>query len=476
MDDNRPAGSASSFLAAIATLNIFCFRGGVVRYKEVYGVDLSGHKDLSLLTHDEQRNFMQCVNYSLTVAEGLIIDLRKKIEAERRLGTFVQEGPYSFGLWMAVLTDYADTIGWMMLNGDLSAVRSQFLDTHGHSDLNQHNWESVEEALAILTADPDLVALATDLTSFLNVGDVLVRNTVSGEITSIELKEGEVNGRVIHVLDAGDPEEFEKRVKEHLREVAKPDQFMKQLSRTIRQSQRAAHAGEYSKSDGRTRRDLKTGNEVGVFESDLEQPFWYPEVRAILADLKTGEAAGDIIESCLYFEYAKSPHSKKRAEDFAISASSAFGVDTRKVVVWDVVQLLASPGFMPQSTSLLSLGEESQTNLLLLRHSLLVALSIDRLRDELARTDVILAVRKMKQGDHELRSPLTTRLIGANKVLSVSSAKYPDFEIGIGDGLLGRVLFNFLTPKHIGVIPDLNLLEGNWIDGRKSQIQKEAAN
>lgn len=461
MDDKRPASSASSFAAAIATLNMFCFRGGVVRYEEVYDVNLSSLKDLSPLTVEEKRNFMQCVNYSLTVAEGLIIDLRQRIESERRLGTLVQEGPYSFALWMDLLTDYADTIGWMILRGDLSAVRSQFLDTRGHSDLNEHNWESVEGALATFTVDPDLVALATDLTSFLHVGDLLVLNTLSGKITTIELKEGEINQRIIHVLDAGDPEEFDRRVSEHLRVVPKPDHFMKQLSRTIRQSERAAHASEYSKSDGTTRRDLKTGTEVGVFESNLEEPFWYPAVRAILTDLKRGEAAGDIVDNCLYFEYAKLPHSQKRSEEFAANASSALGVDTRKVVAWDVIHFLASPGIMPQSTSLLSLGEEPQANLLLLRHSLLVSLSIERLLEELAKSDITLAVRNMKQRDHELRSPLTARLIGPNRVLSVGSAQYPDIEIGIGDGLLGRVLFNFLTPKHVGVIPDMRRMEAN---------------
>jgi hypothetical protein len=451
-NETRPAGSASRFVAAIYTLNEFCFRGAFPRYTEVTGEALEPTNDVSWLSPEKRRTFVQCVNWSLTVAENLIISLRLRVEAERRDGTFKQEGPYSFDLWMAMLRDYADAIAWTMLDFDLSAARSYLVGPYKHSDLIEHNWESVDNTLAFLNSDPDRLALATDLTSFIQVGDILLHNSRDGSNTVIEVKAGDVNGRVLDVLSADSGEEREERMQHHLGEVHKPEHFAKQVARSVRQLERRQWASEYREGDDK-RRDAASGEHVRIREIEVGDQSWDTIVRSAVEGLEERGLASGLVDGCLYFEYAKTPHTKARQSEFVAHASRELGISEVDVVPWDVAHNLGTPGYVPQSISLMALGEDCQSGLLALHHSLLVAIGIDRLARRASENGAVLTVVNMSQAEQAHRSPFLTRLLGPNKIMRVN---WPGQGVtgSIIGALVGRILFNFEPPHLIAVPPE----------------------
>src|SRR5690606_19214824 len=124
------------------------------------------------------KEFYRCTNWSLKKAQALIIKTRLMLE--ENTDSLDIEPPYTFDYLIGLLTDYADTLGWILLGQDISEVRNQFLEIKPYSKLKNHNWESVERALKYFNKDPDQITLANDLTSFMQIGDIICCNTATG--------------------------------------------------------------------------------------------------------------------------------------------------------------------------------------------------------------------------------------------------------------------------------------------------------
>ena len=118
-----------------------------------------------------------------------------------------------------------------------------------------------------------------------------------------------------------------------------------------------------------------------------------------------------------------------------------------RLPIFSVINNMGTPGFEPQSTSLLKLGEAAQSRLIALDDYLLVYLHVPSLAAMLESRGTYFRLRNRGKGDSALTDPLTRQVLGNNKVAHVTShTDGHHVEVGIGSGLLGRVLFNFLPP------------------------------
>ena len=442
----------------IASLNRYCLHAGTERFELEQGVDALPKDFFATTPPEVLREFFRCINWSYKEAQSIIVRHRLRLEAARRVDTLKIDAPYTFEFMIALLTDYADTIGWAMLQGDLSWVRTQFLEMRGHSDLAHHNWPSIQTVLTDFNKDPDQIMLASDLTSFLLVGDVFLRNTSTGQTARFEVKAGHENEHVLRLLSATSTEEFEERVAQFVGSSKNPRHAIKQVERNLKQRLRMARSNRYIES-GRTERvDLKTGQPVIVRETDLPDETWSGAVRELAEGLGEVDAATGTIDGCLFFEYGTGPHTVARDLYFRYRVSQQLGLgleepDLRRLLVLDVAQATAMPGFVPQSTSLLQLGEECQSRLLVRDDYLVVYLHVPGLSSLARASGASLKVRNMRAADEPYRDPLIRELFGNNKVAFITNEQQGDGEFNLAGGLMGRVLFNFLAPRSIFRVP-----------------------
>ena len=456
--------TAADLRELIATLNHFCFRAGTERFKQERALDSVPADFFHVTPPDVVREYFQCTNWSLKQAQEVIIHRRLDLEAAKRAGILELEEPFTFAFVIALLTDFADTIGWMLLQGDISWVRSMFLDLRTHSDLEHHNWQSVETVLTDMNADPDQIALATDLTSFMHVGDVFLLNTATAETARYEIKSGTENKKLLDVLSAASPEEFADRLENYVSSANNPEHAFDQVERNLKQHMRMAQSMRYTES-GRTERvDLRSDLPVTVRVSDVEEASWSEVVRELAEGLEPDDARLAVVDGCLFFEYGRHRHTNWREAFFQYRMSERLGLSTEpedytKLPVFDVGQAMAMPGFVPQSTNLWSLGEELQSRLLALDDYLLVYLHVPALQAFLEANGVSLVVRNARPGDRQLADRLMRAVFGNNKIAVIKSASENDGPLhGLSGGLIGRVLFNFLAPRTI-----LDMYRLGWV-------------
>ena len=394
----------------IASLNHFCFHAGADCFEDEYS--LPKHPSELAATHPEAMpDFLRCLNWSLKEAQRRIIDTRLRLEATKRSGSLEIDAPYSFEYLIRLLTDYADSIGWGLLVHDLSWVRSQFLDERVHSDLINHNWESIERVLADFNDDPDQFMLATDLTSFMHIGDVFLRNVVTRQTMAIEVKSGAANGRVLDILSSTNKTEFTERLDAFVRTSSKPEHAIKQVERNFKQRIRTATSLKYRESGNTERVDLKTDQHVRVLESESDDR-WFDVVLEFAKDLGEVDTVRGVVDECLFFEYGTEPRSTRRDFTFRYRLSQELGLPLEtehlvKLPVFDLARMAALPCFVPQSTNLLALGEDRQSRLLALDDYLILYLHAPLLTQLLAKYDVNLEIRNMRADQQQYGDPVT---------------------------------------------------------------------
>lgn len=439
----------------VAKLNYFCFRAAEVRFAEERELPFMPSDFFESAPRDDVLTFLQYVNWSLKQAQDLIVEWRLRLESAAANEQLNLESPYRPQYLQRLLVDYADSLGWMLLCGDISWVRSMILEVKSPGPLRSQNWGSVERVLADLNSDLDQFALATDLTSFMHVGDIFLRNVRTGRCLPIEVKTGAENERVLEVLSGASEQEFGERLNRYLMGAKNPHHALRQVERNLKQRIRMADAAKYHVSQKRQRVQLKTGEQVIVHESENDEDSWSALVRDASRGLESGDAVTGVVDDCLFFEYGRARHTNERHVVFQFRVSKHLGLSTspelvRKLRVFGVGQHTGMPGFVPQSTSLLALGEERQARLLALDDYLLVHLNIPALKQFLEGIGLLLRVRNAPQRYQSAVDPLTRDVLGNNKIASITFANSKaEMEVVLSSGLIGRILFNFLRPRTI---------------------------
>jgi hypothetical protein len=163
----------------------------------------------------------------------------------------------------------ADTIAWGMLGGQLCYAR-RIYKFQRQPDLSQSNFESVlRVARELREQDPGCMPLIADLTSFVQVGDIM-SVSANRRTSYIEVKEGKHNKNVIDLAmfyEASGCETFREIV-----EKTESVKTVKQMKRILRQKARMTHLRDVI-ATGKAK-DPDTGKEVRIPEPFFEMASW----------------------------------------------------------------------------------------------------------------------------------------------------------------------------------------------------------
>lgn len=237
-----------------------------------------------------KNNFMSSAHEGMRVAQKEIIE---SITSSENLT------PSHFSLYRGI----ADAIAWQFLGNQLCHARRLYKG-HNQPNLKECNLESVVKASDYyIEQNPNSMALISDLTSFIQVGDILTFNPLNG-IGLIEVKEGEQNLKIsnfLHFL-------LEHKCERSFQYFAAQEgsKSIKQLGRMMRQMSRMDHFGEiYNKGISI---DPDTKDKVSIPEEPWIEESWYAELNQLLEDSSKRDWAITVIDDCLFIGcYSKPP-------------------------------------------------------------------------------------------------------------------------------------------------------------------------
>jgi len=189
----------------------------------------------------------------------------------------------------------ADSIAWQLLGLQLCYARRLFKG-HRQPNLRNSNFASVVAAAEhMISTKPGCMALISDLTSFVQVGDLLTLEE-SGGFSIVEVKEGVKNREIQNVLNQFAESGCERVLYYFVEQGGQKS--IEQLERTLRQAERMSYVIEVMSTgnavDPDTKETLRIPDEPVVLDT------WDDELNRVLTESATKRWAISVIDGCLF--------------------------------------------------------------------------------------------------------------------------------------------------------------------------------
>lgn len=258
---------------------------------------------------EDLKNFTRKCHIGFKKAQDLIITYLIEIELEKKdLTSQIKEHRRNREkeletekLLLIRILDYrekllrklADSIAWHMITGHHYIARRLFLG-ETYPSLLSEGFDAVIKVAEDINKNTDEFALISDLTSFIQIGDIFHRATDGYHL--IEVKSGEKNEiaqNILHDLYTKTENDEKCEMYESLDE-----NMLKQLERMHRQNVRAATAIDTIRNERGS--DPKTGHQVHVTESNTDISTYIDAIRELLSVSKKKKWGYNVIDGILH--------------------------------------------------------------------------------------------------------------------------------------------------------------------------------
>lgn len=331
----------------------------------------------------------------------------------------------------------ADSIGWGMIGGQLCYARRLYRD-QAQPDLTQCNFESVVTAArAVRENDPGCMPLISDLTSFIQVGDLMCVSQ-NRKMTLVEVKEGQHNKHVFGLLSF-----YQQSGCERFREIltqTESRRTVKQFERMARQEARMEFIGEVLGSG--FAKDPDTGVTISIPEPEIPMGSWDEDLNDLIAKARNKNWAYDVKGSLYMGAYSGDLWSRRGHLAF-LAALSGTGNLEKDYCVIRLTDCMKHPLAQPLFSR--PLETETMFDLLFGRLNVCVALSIPALihECEMAGLDARWATRKELATARRWRSDPV--LVDGKAVMFSLDGR----EMMLLGGIIFRALFHGQEPASV---------------------------
>lgn len=286
----------------------------LINYIREYGIQhIEGISNPSDILDDESKwsEFAQAVHKGFYLAQNRSIKLIKQVLTERKqqiqklkearrgrekekcneITNVLNQLKYQ----EMCLRKIMDSIAWQILGYDLSQLRRLY---YGQEliDITDSNLESelsfVDE---YLKDNPDSFVLISDLTSFIQIGDVVIFKPRE-KVILVELKEGDTNGKVFRLLDEFITANCKYPAYQKL--MNETPKFQEQFQRDIKQIQRNSQVVQ-TLNTGKGK-DLLSNMDVVINSSETIVLDTYTDIiKSLLDESDRKGHAISVVEECL---------------------------------------------------------------------------------------------------------------------------------------------------------------------------------
>lgn len=332
-----------------------------------------------------------------------------------------------------VLRHFADFIAWQIIGGHHFKARAMYSGSRSRPDLLNTNLNSVLLSVEQFhLINPMSFGLITDLTTFVDVGDILWVDDESVRI--VEVKTGQtqkkVNELIQKLVDLNHT-----IVKDDLDGITRS--MLDQAERNIEQLRKGSVVKSFINEEKGA--DPFTGDQRNVIETLVHQKRYFDQLEHLLdAAIKDGEAFGSIedIINIGVFKPERIP------SGLDISKSSHIVIE--KTILTDYVTQL----FVPISEPLFfkPIGREHLFNLLFGKLKVIVSIDLDKLMsffNEGGLKTVWLSTKESFKYKDQKKTKNRPFFLN-NRVIQIQSK---NLKLVLGDQFLIRLLYDNLTPS-----------------------------
>lgn len=204
-----------------------------------------------------------------------------------------------------IIRGIEDAIAWQLLGNQLAHAR-RFFKAIPQPDLYNSNFKSVVfAAKESLKNKPNTVSLISDLTSFIQIGDLLECDPIKEKgLTIVEVKEGEMNAKIGDFMDFYMHSQCNQAL--HYFAQQEGEQAIKQLQRMSRQINRMLYVTSVLSTGIGV--DPDTNEQVKIPEPFFPIENWDNQLTHILNKAHDKGWAVDVIDNCLFLGVYASEH------------------------------------------------------------------------------------------------------------------------------------------------------------------------
>lgn len=331
----------------------------------------------------------------------------------------------------------SDSIAWQLIGNQLCYARRLY---KGHKQPNLHecNFESaIRVATEIRKNTPGSMPLISDLTSFVQVGDILSMSAES-KLNIMELKEGSVNQKITDFLHFYSDSKCDLALKLFVKNE-KPN-VVKQMNRVIRQVSRLEHVKEVMITGQGS--DPDTGEKIFIPEEVIYGKTWDKELWELIESANSKGWALDVFDNCLYVACYRED---KMRHGGHILFNSWFSLDEnspsdQRLRLFNSMQIpLAPPIFVRQ------LPYESMFDLLFGRLQICVGIKLIPFLAECKNAGLKVRIGSNKETT-QLRQAGIHPILHDKKAIFIANQ---DNEIALMDGIFFRSLFDGQKPLSV---------------------------
>lgn len=329
----------------------------------------------------------------------------------------------------------ADSIAWQFLGNQLCYARVLHKEQRPPS-LKHSNFESVLIACnKILEDHPGSVPLISDLTSFIQVGDILA--SIPGmPLRIVEVKEGKHNHTLLEIMTkAGREEISEAEIVEFLKESSQ--KTIDQLQRMNRQIDRASHVTELMASGQSIDPDTSYAHHIP--EKEVLIGSWSEDVNSLIEEAQHKGWSIGIVDDCLFLGVYSSPKMIQAAH-IAFNAWFDSCGATMQCPRGKLIDSMRIPLALPPFNQ--DLPHESVFDTLFGRLHVCIGVNIKALIMACIRNGIEIRLGTKRETSHAQQMKLEP-LIFENRSVFM---KLQDREVQISQGIFLRMMFHSQRP------------------------------
>lgn len=333
-----------------------------------------------------------------------------------------------------LLNGIADSMAWQMIDNQLCYARRLYKE-QPIIDLKNSNFASVIKAAEQNHKHyPDSFSLISDLTTFVQVGDLLTTD-LEGKITIGEVKEGIKNHQILDFMKffmkSGCPRALRYFVQEH------GEQSLKQLQRMMRQANRMGHVAEVFNTG--SSQDPDTEFKINIPEETLYIPDWDDELNSVLIQSDTRGWALEVIDDCLFIgSYSKTAMRGAGHSMFNTWFDSSEG--TSECPRARLIDCMQHPLALPIFNR--AIADRHKLDILFGRKNVCIGLNIPELFKKLRSIGITVREATNKQASELDKSGTPPYRFGGKAYFLGDGTS----EMALMDGVLLRILFHSQRP------------------------------
>jgi len=344
-----------------------------------------------------------------------------------------------------------DAIAWVMLGFDRNSIK-RLCYRNPRGNLKDQNPGSAIRTLNELNSDPYKLAIWTDATTSVNVGDILLSDLKKRRISCIELKEGKINRIVHELLDSGTEQDLSSFLSVY------GDKGRIQLGRVVRQRKKYLQTLSILKENRGI--DPITEEEIRIASLSTKDEHYFPELDALINEARKTGSSMTVVDDCLWL-CAFVPTGRNRAEgkgiieDFSKKVLSSEGDSLAEWLssfsphgnsslypVFNLKQGLNIPESMP--IYLYGISEENIHDIIMDKILVLSFLSWPKYASLFRNRGFGFAWSSKKEGRREIsRSRLRRGYIVGEQIPVISKERSSGW---IGPGTIIRIIHDCVTP------------------------------